>query len=30
LRPCRCRRHLNRRILGHAECPEHSAIGPCP
>jgi len=27
LRPCRCRRHLNKRLLGHAECPEHSANG---
>ena len=27
LRPCRCRRHLNKRLRGHAECPEHPANG---
>jgi TPR repeat protein len=24
MRPCRCRRHLNKHIRGHAECPQHS------
>jgi len=23
LRPCRCRRHLNKHLRGHAKCPQH-------
>jgi TPR repeat protein len=25
LRPCRCRRHLNKHLRGHAKCPQHPA-----
>jgi len=24
LKPCRCRRHLNKHLRGHAKCPQHS------
>jgi uncharacterized protein len=27
LKPCRCRRHLNKHLCGHANCPQHSANG---
>jgi TPR repeat protein len=27
LKPCRCRRHLNNHLRGHAKCPQHSANG---
>jgi TPR repeat protein len=29
LKPCRCRRHLNKHLRGHAKCPQHSANGLC-
>jgi len=27
LRPCRCRRHLNKHLRGQAKCPQHPANG---
>jgi hypothetical protein len=27
LRPCRCRRHINKHLHGQAKCPQHSANG---
>lgn len=27
IRPCRCRRHLDKHLSGHAKCPVHSPVG---
>jgi hypothetical protein len=29
LKPCHCRRHLDKHLRGHAKCPQHSVNDLC-